>query len=662
MTDGLFRTRIPDRLFADAARAGIALHVLSAGSRRPGAGIVAADLGPEQWVGQPAALRLTLLGEGVLSVSTGSASEQQHIAHSEQLRTARPELRFSSRGLRNVVARFEMGQVVQERVKYTLVRGPARVLAFGDAAFADYLDPGLWSVERGDPRAPQTMDAFDVVLIDSLSPADFFPDFADDLVSAADGTGVLFINGGLRGDVNEPQRIADWEATSLGPMLPVSSDPRFVIDKPPPRDVAIIVDISGSMSGPGRIATARAAASLILDGLSPQDSITIIQFGTRARRFGPERATSAAIARARQVVRSMQAVNEGTDLNVALDEADRVRGNYCAYFLISDAEFFVPWRSPQCDAYAIGVSGTRYDVSRVPIDRQRIFQAGVIPSGISFQFFEPEQRVEFFRPGRFIARADPSNSIFAPAITVEGIALASPRVGAQVVALSPESPPDPLVAFQRFPDRPGLATGVFLSDVPSTWAEDPHGMSALDAILRELIGWTDQERYDIRLEVEQDSITATITLLETGIGPLPSTLSAVIIDGAARPAGLPLRPTEVPGQFAGRATLQRLDVASRGLLVIEEPDRPRQSIPISFPPAAQQRATMAKEALDYGVDQAALDEMLRATNGLALTTGSLPGLGHQYFARPAEPIHAWFIALALSMLGAAYWLGPFRND
>src|SRR5690606_7737878 len=118
---------------------------------------------------------------------------------------------FASRGLRVVNLRFDPGDgTAQNRLLYTLVRGPARLLVFGAASWAEGLNPARWTVIRAEPATPPDPGDFDAVLVDALSPADFQAGYAARLLAAADGTGLLIVNGGQRGDTTQPQLISDW--------------------------------------------------------------------------------------------------------------------------------------------------------------------------------------------------------------------------------------------------------------------------------------------------------------------------------------------------------------------------------------------------------------------------------------------------------------------
>ena len=131
---------------------------------------------------------------------------------------------------------------------YTLVRGPVRVLAFGPAPWLDGLDPTRFVRVDGNPGDPPEPGTFDLVVIDGLSPGDFPPGYDRSLLQVSNRTGILLVNGPLRGAVEQPQVIGDCNESALSPILPVDSDPREFMQSPPGRDVVIMIDTSGSMA------------------------------------------------------------------------------------------------------------------------------------------------------------------------------------------------------------------------------------------------------------------------------------------------------------------------------------------------------------------------------------------------------------------------------
>ena len=104
----------------------------------------------------------------------------------------------------------------------------------------------------------------------------------------------------------------------LHPDLPTRADP-------PPRNVKIVVDCSGSMQGDS-IAQARIALQRILELLRPKDRFTIILFGSNHRILFPTMASGddPSINNALRLIRSAMADMGGTEMGAALEAAYRI--------------------------------------------------------------------------------------------------------------------------------------------------------------------------------------------------------------------------------------------------------------------------------------------------------------------------------------------------
>lgn len=92
-----------------------------------------------------------------------------------------------------------------------------------------------------------------------------------------------------------------------------------------PRDVVLVLDVSGSMAGRS-IEQAKAALKFVLDRLGDQDRFAMIAFSDRVNRFGDKLwdSSAASVTLAKQWVDSLQAVC-GTNINDALQAALEMR-------------------------------------------------------------------------------------------------------------------------------------------------------------------------------------------------------------------------------------------------------------------------------------------------------------------------------------------------
>lgn len=650
LSDGNFDEPVPPGLLDRAAAQGIPIWFLAVGSPSPGAGLIAANLGPEQDINSDAVLRGTVLGGGTLMAQAPPGEKTERVVPGASvLQPVRLSARFSQRGLQHVRMTFQSDGGTQERVLYTLVRGPARILAFGDAPVLDRMDPARWVVERASPGSPPDPASFDIVVIDSLAPAAFPSGYSDMLLKASSRTGLFLINGGLRGAVEDRQIIGDWNETPLSPILPVDSDPRSFFLEPPGRDIVIMIDVSGSMAN--SLAIAKATARAIIDRLRPQDTVAILPFSDSP---GPaldrRNATPQSLAVARAFVDAL-AAGGGTAPESTLQKAAGLRTNYCAFFFISDAGFSPPATSPRCFTTAISTEGARFPDGVAAWGQEILLHSGRGIGEIRLDYFEPEERNAYFRPETFVpvpaAGAGPLTDLRLP-----GVAIAYPRVDADIVSLHPDPPPDPVLALRRDRDQPAVATGVFLSALP---ADAPPG--DVDTILSALLGWSEPERYDIRVRQDRDRLTVTVLVLADDQGPrLPETLAGSLrIEGQGTQT-LAFRRSGPPGRFEASLSLRPGAQPAIAELLLAEPGADVQIIPALLPGRAEVGERRGQgETFDFGVDIENLRLLAEATGGYDLAE-SRPTL-RTALSNPVEkPLQALTICLGLIFLALSVWI------
>lgn len=648
LSDGHFRPALPDAILERAAAAGVTVSVLPLGSRTPARGLVAADLGPEQHIGQEATVRGTVLGSGTLRAEDGAQRAEVSVADAVTLQPVRLTTRFPSRGLHHMRLGFEDPDGArQERVLYTLVRGPARVLVLGPAPWLAGLDPARFVRVDGDPAAPDDPGDFDLVVIDGLTPADLPQGYDAKLLEASNRTGILLVNGPLRGTAEEPQIIGQWNESALSPILPVDSDPREFVQAPPGRDIVILIDTSGSMVG--SFGLAKAVANAVIDQLRPQDTLAILPFSDiPGASFARQSATEAVLAQARVFVDRL-AVGGGTAPDSTLRNAAALRTNYCAFFFISDGGFQPPQTSPQCFTTAVSTEGVRFPDGVAAWGQEILLQGSV--AGIRLEYFEPEVRDLFWREGslRPIPAAD---SAPLTGVTLPGVAIAYPRVDADVVSLHPDPPPDPVLAIRRDAAMPGAGTAVFLSELPLSAPPDE-----VAEVLTALLGWSRPDRFDLRLRQQGDRLLISALVL-AGDGPaeeLPSSLSGQLRLPGQGSQPLGFRAAGAPGRFEAAVTLRPSAEAGIGELILIEPGGAAQVIPISVPPRTTATRSPAQgEAFDFGIDGAAFERILLRTGGTDLSDAA-PSLALSAPAPKRDPLHRWAISLGLVLFAGSLW-------
>lgn len=654
LSDGRFRPELPESLLDRAAAAGVAISVLPAGSRAPAQGLIAADLGPEQQIGQEATVRGTVLGEGTLTAEDGSVKSDAIVPNAASLQPVRLTTRFPSRGVQHVRLGFSgAGGAEQDRVLYTLVRGPARVLAFGPAPWLGGLDPARFIRVDGNPGEPPDPGTFDLVVIDGLSPGDFPPGYDRSLLKVANRTGILLVNGPLRDAPEKPQVIGDWNASALSPILPVDSDPREFVQAPPGRDVVILIDTSGSMVD--SFGLAKAVAHAVMDQLRPQDTLAILPFSDApGASFSRQPASAATLAQARAFVDRL-AIGGGTAPDSTLRNAAALRTNYCAFFFISDGGFQPPATNPQCHTTAVSTVGEPFPRGVAAWGQEILLRGSV--SGIRLEYFEPEVRNLYWREGPL--RPIPAGAR-APltGVGLPGLAIAYPRIDAEVISLHLDPPPDPVLAIRRDAAVPGAGTGVFLSDLPPSAPPDE-----VAEVLTALLGWSRPDRFDLRLRQEGDRLTlSALALAAEGLAdPLPTSLSGMLRLPGQGDQPLAFRAVGAPGRFEAAVKLRPMAEAERGELILMEPGGAAQVIPISIPGRRAGAASSGQgEAFDFGIDAARLRDMAQRTGGVDLTDAA-PTLVRTTPPPKRDPLHPLAIALGLMLLAASLWIGRRTN-
>ena len=217
-----------------------------------------------------------------------------------------------------------------------------------------------------------------------------------------------------------------------------------------PRDVTVVIDVSGSMSGQ-KIEQAKSAAKRVLNTLRPTDRFRVIDFSTEVHTFRDDyvEATSEMTSRAQRYIDALNA-DGGTNIDGALDEALRptsATGRLPLVLFITDGE------------PTVGVSDPATIVSHTAQwrGRARVFTFGlgadVNASLLEQLALDGRGTAQFVRPEGSVERAV---SLVASRLSTP--VLTDVRVTAQGVTLSKWSPPAPpdlfagqdLVLFARY--------------------------------------------------------------------------------------------------------------------------------------------------------------------------------------------------------------------
>lgn len=169
--------------------------------------------------------------------------------------------------------------VIQESEQDTA--RPALAALLGKSARLQYAGPDA-------ATDPKTLDDADVIVLADV-PADRFSQTAQDNIrrSVLRGAGLL-VTGASRSF--GPGGYAN---SALAPLIPVRM-PQQMVNQDPSTALVLIVDTSGSMTGP-RIALAKEIARLAIRRLQPQDSVGIVEFYGAKRWAAPIQSASNAM-------------------------------------------------------------------------------------------------------------------------------------------------------------------------------------------------------------------------------------------------------------------------------------------------------------------------------------------------------------------------------
>ena len=182
----------------------------------------------------------------------------------------------------------------------------------------------------------------------------------------------------------------------------ITLSPPVLATRPTPRDVTLVLDVSGSMAGI-KIRQARDAGKQVLATLSPSDRFKLIDFSTDVRTFRDEfsRATRENVLEATRYLESLDA-SGSTNISGALDAAldgEIPSGRLGLVLFVTDGAPTVGERNP--DAIAARVERLRGD--------RRIFSFGV-GSDLNVALverlaLEGKGTAQFVRPDESVERA-----------------------------------------------------------------------------------------------------------------------------------------------------------------------------------------------------------------------------------------------------------------
>ncbi|WP_316862915.1 VWA domain-containing protein [uncultured Cohaesibacter sp.] len=571
-------------------------------------------------------------------------------------------VRFDGRGLQFVDFRIgDQSRVFQNRI-FTLVEAPIRILGLGDTDFLSVLPKDQFDVEQLPDLDLnlKDMDDFDILVLGSVRAQQLGQERLSELSKAISerGLGLMIVNGPMVGRPDEPTVVQSYHETALDLLLPVSPDPKFLLEDPPPRDTIVLVDTSGSMSG-GGLAAARSAIADLLDYMRPQDSLQVITFGGLSS--GRQRGDGVGKGAIRSFA-SRFPTGDSSDVSRAFEAALRLTGNYTSVFLITDGmvnpyDYAKAGLSFYYLQYNSGSGSLNREIAGAARQSQ-ILRAG---QGLTFKpdFFDPQEKSEFFSPDPVSPRVVTPIKDISGGIETSGVAFSYARADAVRALISDGDEGEPVLAFRQSDLAGNGNVAAFLSDFDANWTDNEAGRKAIAASLLQLVKWSERSRYGFELSDLGDEIGLRITILSDGTHQaLPEALSATLVTGLHK-TGIALKAVgSQKGVFEGRFALPKSPHgATKWLLFLEEEGRGAlfrpQSIPISLPDPVKGE-TSRREAATFGVNLQALEAIAKASGG-ALDDFSAFDADGRRLGVPPWPVHDFFILVAALLFGFAFF-------
>ncbi|MCP4157054.1 MAG: VWA domain-containing protein [bacterium] len=670
------------------ASRGLPVHVLPLTAQSPALAVTAADLPRRTHARVNTFLRGVLFNRrktdelislklsrnpGLSTGATGSGQFGETLTGEKNFRIPtgqwarlRWPLLFQGCGIQflDLVLYSDKGKETHRRRFYTHVNRPPRILAIGgdnrwvtaipgDVAeiiqqTADELDPGT------------SFQNIDAIVIGSVPAHQFKKEV---LAAAADavnknGVGLMLINGGHpEGEVDAETVLMSYNDTPIEELLPVKSGPRAFSPEPPPRNVVILIDTSGSMHGANLAMAKRIARHIISNLLRPKDRLDLITFTTGAGHLIENRLMDMSGKKEAMEKLDVISASGGTDPNRALELVGNRSLNACGLIFISDGEFGNVSYRPDCRAtvFAIGRSSVPKSSPLWELADPFPVDSSFDPGAITIPYFDSGPRVKFFETGTFtplsMAHHLPAkHRVTVPELPLHGSAVSCLKDDAVLNGVRPKLT-DPVLAYRKS----GLAlVGVFTSQIPDSWLMRTEGEKAVQEWMTRVVSYLARDRYDFKLDDRGDVLDLRISLVANKKKvPLVHRLSADIRIEKKAPVGIGLRPDEMsPGSFYGQIRIARIEQAQLGVMVIKEsgPEALARSqrVPIIIPPAHELRTGNSAEDYSYGQNRLLLNAIAQAGGGLFEPAPGTPLFRSVQGTTPGNSL--WMLLLAAAVL------------
>ncbi|MCB0188987.1 MAG: VWA domain-containing protein, partial [Caldilineaceae bacterium] len=408
---------------------------------------------------------------------------------------------------------------------FTHVNRPLKLLAVGgDNRWTGAIANNRAEITVLNPvelTAATDLSDFDALVISGVAADEFSTETLHHVATqvADAGLGFMLLNGDHAGAAEENETILmSYAETPIDPALPVSVEPRPFMPEPPPRQVAFVMDVSGSMAGINLAKSQEIARYIINTFLRPQDRLDVLLFGGGDTYLIRDALmTDSNKARAIAAIDTIQA-GGGSNANGAMALLERDRQLDCGLVFISDGEIVeldAVNTHPDCRATVFAIGKTSVPASSPLNELADPFPvtAEFDPAGIEIPYFKPEPRDRFFEPGDYTPL--PLNRLMhisdrlpVPALPLAGTAITYLRENADLIAVRPKLT-DPVLAYRAY----GAGyVGVFTTAIPDAWLSAPEGQAAVTAWIERLAAYQLRDRYTFKLVDSRADLALTIAL------------------------------------------------------------------------------------------------------------------------------------------------------
>jgi len=528
---------------------------------------------------------------------------------------------------------------------FTLVKRPPRILAVGTGLdWVRAFDAGQAQVRTVSPdqlNALQTQGklsfhGLDAIVIDGVPADRFHPTVHDEVVRSVEqmGCGFMLFNGphGPSRKETDASVLMSYTNSPIDRILPVSTIPKPLNEKPKGKQVFILVDASGSMYGQPIICGKRIAKHIVQNLLQPEDTLDLVIFAdTHLRPVKAESMTATGKAKAINAIDGIM-IGGGTDPTTALAEIAKLKIENGGMIFISDGGFSPSaiQTRPDCKTMVFEITGGGISTSNAAMLEQlgEVFSVSPSfnPGRFTMSFFKPEKRTNYFTFGDFkpasMKHSLGNKKLHDPGLKMSGSAMSFLREGSQLAFVRPKLT-DPLLAYR--PAGNGEA-GVLTTGLPATWTEDLEGAKAITDWIMRVIPFNARDRYFIEVKDLGHDLQVNLTMADRRKPDVRHVSCHLKLAETEETDGGPMKvPVDKFGaDFTRRLKVTRNSHAQEGYLFIEEQKGADalgrvQRIPILIPPLRAAVPRKTRERDSFGINEGLLRKITTSTGGQYLS-------------------------------------------